>query len=478
MTQPLGAPHRRLPVGHIVLAVLGAIAILVGLPMAAAGGFLTWAHATQRDDDGFLTTDRERLETVSYAIVSEDLDLGVDHDQPVDLGDLATVRITVDTVGDDPVFVGIGPYAAVRDYLDGVAHAEIADADFDPFEVRYRFVEGDAPAEAPTEQDFWAATSSGPGAQTLEWDLESGRYAVVIMNADGSAGVGVLASVGVKLDWLLAAGVGLLVAALFAFVVGTVMLVIGIHGLISATPAPVIDAIPGAEPVRLTGTLDQPPGRWLWLVKWLLLIPHFVVLTVLWVAVAVVTVVAWFAILFTGRYPRPLFDFTAGVLRWSWRVGFYSFGAFGTDRYPPFTFGPVPDYPASLDIAYPDQLSRGLVLVKSWLLAIPHLVVVGILVGGAYADSGDRGAGAPGLIAWLALVAAVVLLFTARYPSGLFDFVIGLNRWVYRVAAYVLLMTDRYPPFRLDQGPTEPVTPAVPVVPVVSTAPHDRPPDV
>jgi hypothetical protein len=220
-----------------------------------------------------------------------------------------------------------------------------------------------------------------------------------------------------------------------------------------ATPADRAD-----YPVTLDGELEPELSRWLWLVKWLLLIPHFIVLFFLWVGVFFVTVFAFFAILFTKRYPRGAFDFTLGVMRWTWRVGFYGYEALGTDRYPPFTLDRVDDYPARLDVDYPEELSRGLVLVKWWLLAIPHYIIVGIFVGGWGWRIG-HGAGwfaSSGLVGILVFIAAVVLLFTARYPKTIFDFVMGLDRWVVRVAAYALLMRDEYPPFRLDSGPRDP----------------------
>ncbi len=142
---------------------------------------------------------------------------------------------------------------------------------------------------------------------------------------------------------------------------------------------------PSGYPLRLEGTLAPRLSRWLWLVKWLLAIPHFIVLTFLWIAFVGVAVIAFFAILFTGRYPRSLFEFNAGVLRWSWRVGFYSYSALATDQYPPFTLADVSDYPARLQIEYPQSLSRGLVLVKWWLLALPQYLVVGVLAGGGWA---------------------------------------------------------------------------------------------
>jgi hypothetical protein len=203
----------------------------------------------------------------------------------------------------------------------------------------------------------------------------------------------------------------------------------------------------------------------LWLVKWILAIPHYIVLAFLWLTFLILTIVAFFAILITGRYPRGIFDFNLGVLRWTWRVGFYSYAALGTDRYPPFTLDDVPDYPARLEVDYPERLSRGLVLVKWWLLAIPHYFIVGVFLGGgSYAASRveEKAWGfwyETGLIGVLVFFAAVALLFTTRYPRGIFDFVLGLDRWVARVAGYVFLMRDEYPPFRLDQGGADSAAP-------------------
>jgi hypothetical protein len=223
---------------------------------------------------------------------------------------------------------------------------------------------------------------------------------------------------------------------------------------------------PAAFPLSVRARFDQP-SRWLWLVKWLLLIPHYIILAFLWVAFVIVTLIAFFAILFTARYPQGLFDFNVGVLRWSWRVSYYGYTALATDRYPPFTLADVPDYPARLEIDYPQQLNRWLPLVK-WLLAVPHYLLVGALAGSGYAAASstdnDRGFtySAPSLIGASVLIAAIALLFTARYPTGLYDLVIGINRWSYRLTAYLALMTDRYPPLRLDQGGDDPEGPAEP----------------
>jgi hypothetical protein len=234
-----------------------------------------------------------------------------------------------------------------------------------------------------------------------------------------------------------------------------------------------LPATPTPYPVQVEGRPEPQLSRGLWLVKWLLLVPHVIVLAFLWIAFLVLTVVAWFAILVTGRYPRGIFEFNLGVFRWTWRVSFYGYSALGTDRYPPFTLADVGDYPARLDIAYPEHLSRGLALVKTWLLAIPHYVILGFFIGGAGAAAWRYGDAVPvyaggGLVAVLVLFAGLALLVRGTYPRGLFDALLGMDRWAIRVAAYAALMTDAYPPFRLDQGGSEPLPTPRPDDPLTS----------
>lgn len=213
-------------------------------------------------------------------------------------------------------------------------------------------------------------------------------------------------------------------------------------------------------PVRVSAEQGAPLSRWLWLVKWLLIVPHAIVLVPLWIGFWLSGVVALVAIVITGRYPRPIFNYNLGVLRWSWRVGYYAYSALGTDRYPPFTLADDPDYPARVDVDYPEHLSRGLVLVK-WLLAVPHVAILGILFGGVAWmgwEAGGAWASTGGVVGLLVLIAGILLAITGQYPRPLFDVILGMDRWAVRVAGYAALMTDNYPPFRLDSGGPDPST--------------------
>ena len=136
-------------------------------------------------------------------------------------------------------------------------------------------------------------------------------------------------------------------------------------------------------------------------------------------------------------------------MRWSWRVSYYAFGAIGTDRYPPFTLARA-DYPAELEVPYPERLSRWKALLKFWLLAIPHYAILAALLGTWTAADGTP-AGAPGVLQVLVLIAGVVLLFAGRYPRDVFRLAVGVNRWAFRVLAYAAGMRDEYPPFRFER---------------------------
>ncbi|MDQ2959603.1 MAG: DUF4389 domain-containing protein [Candidatus Dormibacteraeota bacterium] len=478
---PHTPPARRGTRGGIALVILGAISALVAFGLLAGGGLLMWADRTQRDASGYLASPTVQLASSSYAIAATDLTVAVSepgwHVAPDALG---SVRVTATAPESRRnVFIGIASRTDVLGYLNGVAYDGLSGSAVKSGGPAYQAHAGQAPAALPTSQTFWQARVVGSGTQSLSWTVANGQWAIVLMNADASRGVAADVSVGATAPFLFALALGLLIGGAVALLIAGLLLFGGIallrpgaprqpltrptpppapQGALPAPP-PVAAAMP-AYPLRIEGHLDAAPSRWLWTVKWVLLVPHYIVLAVLSIAAFVLTVVAFVAILFTGRYPRPIFDFNVAVLRWWWRVGFYGYSALGTDRYPPFTFDAATDYPASLDVPYPEHLSRGLVLIKWWLLAIPQYIIVGALVGGAtfavHNAAYTSGYGYGGLITVLTLIAGVAVLFTARYPRGIFDLVMGLNRWVFRVLVYALLLRDEYPPFRLDAGGQEP----------------------
>ncbi len=457
--------------GRIIALVVGCLLILPAIALLFSGGALGLGYAFGRDDDGYFETTIERIETATVAVHSDQLDLSTGPGTPdwvIDRLD-ADVRLRIDqSTSAKDLFIGIAPQDDLDAYLSGVAHNELVD--FDRDRPTYVQRSGNGVIDPSTDQDFWVAFDAGPLPLELEWEATEGTWSAVLMNADGSPGVIADVNVGAKAGFVFPAIVLLLGAGLVLAPVAVALIIAGAVGL-RQVPQPVpagefvtpaalaVATVDEDHPVALSASLDPQLSQWKWLVKWFLAIPHFVVLFFLWIAFAVLTVVAFFAILFTGRYPRGIFDFNVGVLRWSWRVSYYATnGGLGTDRYPPFSLDRLPGDLATLDIAYPERLSRGLVLVKWWLLAIPHYVVVGLLLNGGASWTTGNGTSYSGigLLGLLVLVAGVVLLFTGRYPQALFDLIIGLNRWIYRVVAYASLMTDKYPPFRLDQGGTEP----------------------
>ena len=448
--------------GRIVLLVFGVIFLLIAVGMLFGGGALVWADQTLKDSEGFLATDTVNLERSSYAITTHPADIDFRGWWPWGRGDFGTIKVEGSNYNPaQQIFIGIAEQSDVEDYLDNVEYDEIRDFKIyrpDPnetYEVEYTRHYGNAAPEAPTDQTFWVAEAYGSGTQTLEWELEEGTWVLVLMNADGSKGIDLSGVVGIKVPWIFGVGLGLLIGGIVLLIIAVVMIVLASRGpKVSGVKAvPAAAAPPEAKPphpLTFKGELTEPLSQWLWLVKWFLLIPHFIVLFFLWIAAVVLWVLSFFAILFTSKYPRSFFDFNVGVLRWTWRVGFYSYLALGTDKYPPFTLK-AGGYPAELDVTYPERLNSGLVLVKWWLLAVPHYFVLAFFWGSPELWWGNWGARWPGLGFMLVLFAAIVLLFTGRYPKDIYNLVLGINRWTARVATYSGLMTDRYPPFRLGE---------------------------
>lgn len=197
-------------------------------------------------------------------------------------------------------------------------------------------------------------------------------------------------------------------------------------------PPPSPMAPPPEYPVIFDVEYPERLSRWKIFVKWLLAIPQFIIVYLLGAVNSVLIFVAFFAVLFTKKWPRGLFDFSLMIQRWTFNTYAYALLLL-RDEYPPFS-GDSGEYPLTLEVEYREDLSRWMIFVK-WLLAIPHFLVLVFLVIVAY---------------FAVLIAFFAILFTGRYPRGLFDFVVGTARWAVRVNAYAFwFMTDRYPPFSL-----------------------------
>jgi hypothetical protein len=225
-----------LSAGRVVLIVLGSIVALLGLGLAAVGGFLLWADRTQREG-GYLTTQTERFATSTYALTRERLEVDAGEPNWIWNDDwLGKVRIRGESASAKPLFIGIGPEAAVAGYLGRVAHADVEDIDVDPFRVDYRQIAGGAPRRPPTAQNFWAASASGQERQTVTWKVRDGDWSVVLMNADGSRGVAADVDLGAKLSFLLWVAIGLLVGG--ALIVGGSVALIVLAARTRPPPAP------------------------------------------------------------------------------------------------------------------------------------------------------------------------------------------------------------------------------------------------
>jgi hypothetical protein len=193
--------------GRVVLIVVGSIAAVLAFGLLAGGCALIAIDQTQRDDDGFLMSPSEDFRTSTYAIVSESADIDTNGAEWALDAFLGTLRIRSES--DRSVFVGIGPETEVDRYLARADHDVVTDFEHEP---RYSRRQGGEPDGPPGDQEFWVASSSGSGEQTLEWDPDEGDWRAVVMNADGRRGVSSEMSIGAELDPVIWVGFGLLVA--------------------------------------------------------------------------------------------------------------------------------------------------------------------------------------------------------------------------------------------------------------------------
>jgi hypothetical protein len=193
---------------------------------------------------------------------------------------------------------------------------------------------------------------------------------------------------------------------------------------------PVGQAAAPGYPLRYDVEYQEGHSRLLIFVKWLLAIPHFVILYLLGLIAYIITIIAFFSILFTQKYPRGMFNYMVGYQRWYANLAAYILLL--RDEYPPFNWE-AGGYPVTYEVDYPETLNRWAPLYK-WLIIIPNLIVMAIVFIVAYVLV---------LVAWLAI------LFTGKLPRGIHDFVVGALRWSYRINVYIYLMRDEYPPFSM-----------------------------
>ena len=227
--------------GRILLLIFGILILLGSVPLLFGGGVLLWVDLALMVDDGFMTTSTYQLERDSYAIVTEPADIDFDEEwnwgwgwhRAWNLGDLVTFKVEGRNKDPDPskgIFIGIAEELNWEAYLSDVEYDVITDISLDPFEVVYMNNPGSSVPAAPTSQTFWTANTSGTGTQTLEWQLEKGRYSLVLMNQDGSQGVDLEIALGVKIPLIFGVGVGMVVGGIVALVVGIIMIIFAVRG--------------------------------------------------------------------------------------------------------------------------------------------------------------------------------------------------------------------------------------------------------
>jgi hypothetical protein len=214
-------PRSNWTASRVIGMVFTSIGGLIGLALLLGGIAVLAAYAFGRDD-GYFNSDRKPLHSATYAITTENIDLGANEFDWAPDKILGNVRLQVQA--DKPVFVGIGSDAAVNRYLGKVARDELID--FHGGHSEFDLHQGRAPRTPPGKQNFWVAQTQGSGEQALTWDAEFGRWTAVVMNANGARGVDVEADAGIKLAWAIWAGLGMFVVGLLMSVGAVVVILL------------------------------------------------------------------------------------------------------------------------------------------------------------------------------------------------------------------------------------------------------------
>jgi hypothetical protein len=256
--QTFGNQRRRRKVmraGKIVAIVVGVLLVLIGLGLLAPGGFLLTVYGTMRDSSGFFETSSRVVSSTGHALVTPDVDLNLGPGPGwVPTGARAAVRIRAISDESTPIFIGIGPTDQVSQYFNGVAYDEVTDFGWWSANVKYEYFDGGAPSSPPGTQSFWVAQQEGPGSQTLDWEVQSGNWTAVVMNADAGAPVRANVSLGARFGLLLPIGIGLTVAGVVLLAVGILLIVLG-----ARRPKPPLATQPTAAGPGPAPTAYEPP---------------------------------------------------------------------------------------------------------------------------------------------------------------------------------------------------------------------------
>jgi hypothetical protein len=198
----------------------------------------------------------------------------------------------------------------------------------------------------------------------------------------------------------------------------------------ATAPAAAADA--GDYPLRLSVEYQQEYPRWLPLLADILLIPHFIALIVVGIGAYFALIIAWFAVLFTGRFPEGVFNYLVGVHRWATRV--FAYSLWMTSKYPAFSLEEVPDDTVRFSIEYPPEGRMSRLRVLQGILLIPFYIALYFF----------------GLVFILLFIPFFGIIFTKKYSKGIFDLMLVWLRWNARAQAYASFMVTKYPPFELS----------------------------